>query len=346
MPRLKCERVDQQGIQFRMSDDVSEGAGQPAPGMLLEDLHAQLPPENQELLSAVMDVAAHPETDRSRLHAALVGATYLVPLARGLNTPPAKGEEVNLEVLTLTGPDGKMALPVFTHPEAIVLWNPQDQSSVALPGAAVFQMAAQSPMDLVAINPAGPFGGNVPRAEFEAYAQGLLPGMNPAAPVQVPPQNVYLDLPLEPLPEQTRAQLCEMFENSEAILEAYLFLLQVGETGSPDLTLGVLAVGSAAQWVEKQLQRFIRQHSLSFDPYPEPHILLLEALPDSESVRQTVPAMYRRDGGARDLRPGAGPEHDAEDVPGTPDLEREERMPSASRVGEPKRRSLWPFGRR
>lgn len=314
------------------------------PPLTAEMIEKDLLPENSELFHAILELAQNPQGDRSRLYAALLGGTYLVPLA---NAPtPTEGStepnEVTLEVLTLTGPNGELALPVFTHEAALLQWAPEPPPTIPLPGQAVFQLSAGSPMEVVAINAAGPFGGQVTRAEFEPLSQGLMPGLVAAQP-EVPDaaaQNVYIDVPMTPLPEETMEQLASMMDSNPAIKSAHLFLMQMGDATAPELTLGIHAEGAASQWVEPQITRLLQQQKLSFDPYGTPRLLLLHAIPGAESVRNSVPAFFLRDGEDEELQEEPEEEEMIEDTEDLSDV-----SPSGAEEA-PKRKGRWPFGRR
>ncbi|MDQ2731262.1 MAG: SseB family protein [Armatimonadota bacterium] len=331
---------DPTGMGLEGEMDAADGP----PPLTAEMIERDLLPENLELFHAILELAQNPQGDRGRLYAALVGGTYLVPLAKA--PMPTEGStepnEVTLEVLTLTGPNGELALPIFTHEAALAQWTPEPPPTVPLPGGAVFQLSAGSPMEVVAINPAGPFGGQVTRAEFEPLSQGVMPVLVAPQPeeAQNAAQNVYIDVPMTPLPEETMEGLAAMMESNPAIKSAHLFLMQMGDATAPELTLGIHAEGAASQWVEPQVTRLMQQQKLLFDPYDAPRLLLLHAVPGAESVRNSVPPFFLRDDEGEEL--GEEPEEEA-----TMEAAGDQEASSSSGPDDaPKKRGRWPFGRR
>ncbi|MCA1595105.1 MAG: hypothetical protein LC772_01570, partial [Chloroflexi bacterium] len=136
-------------------------------------------------------------------------------------------------------------------------------------------------------------------------------------------------------------------------------LMQVGEAESPRLALGLDVEGAAGQWVIPQMSRLFGLESLSFVPYGMPELLLLEAIPGSDSVRQTIPPLFLREGSADAARQaeeptaaGAEGEFYPSDPVGAEEAEYDTSPDDApvSRDDEaassaPRRRSLWPFRR-
>ena len=272
-----------------------------------DGIESQLPPENVELLHAVLELSGQPDLLRTRLYAALLGATYLVPLARAIDPEHSEGEEVSLELLSLTGSDGRTALPVFTHQEALALWAGRDQPAAVLPGEVVFQITAGSSFDLMLVNPAGPFRGQIQRSEFEPLSRGLLPGTQaPATPDVAPGQSIFIDLPLVPVSGDTLDKVRSMLEKSPAVRSAHLFLMQVGPESAPRLTLGIHAEGPASQWAIPHLSRQFRNEALSFDPYEAPDLLLLDSVSGAEAVRSAVPPLFSRSAGSGPARGDTG----------------------------------------
>jgi hypothetical protein len=358
------------------------------PPIAVEELEKLLPPENQELLHAVLEISGASDSDRTRLYAGLLGATFLTPLIKAPpENPPAPEAgkapgEVTVEVLTLTGAQGEQVLPVFTHAAALQGWAEQQPwyqqtiPTISLTGEAVFQLASGSPIAIVLVNPGGPFGGQVPRNEFQALAQGLHPGVvEPEVPAEA--ENVYIDLPLVPVLPETIDRLLDIFEEHTSITRAYLFLMQVGQSGSPQLTIGLQADGPAAPWVIPQMTRLLQNETLSFEPYSIPELLRLDLMEGAEAVQNMVPPLFART--PESGRQGHGPadegsDHEEAAVGAAADnmgedfsdearrgLDTEESYatgPSAEPADEAsdeadlppaapvRRRPLWPFGRR
>jgi len=353
--------LEQQAPADARFSDPAAGPGRPV--ISVEDLQALLPPENLELLSAVLEISQAPTTDRTRLYHALMAGSYLVPVVKLPSAPEdgQPGEEVNVDVVTFAATDGTMALPAFTHAAALQLWTKEDQPTITLQGRALFQLSAPTAIAAIFINPAGPFGGQVSHPEIEALAQGVIPIGPPAQTLPAGPPNVYIDLPLAPIPAATSARVQEILESNAAVVTAHLFLMQVGEAQPPILTLGVHAEGAAAQWVIPQLTRALRRESLSFEPYQTPQLYSLDNEPGAEQIRKTVPAFYTRAGAELaeydemiEIPASAESEEVTESAEAT-GYEEANESEEATETGDedetndvlpPRRRQLWPFGRR
>lgn len=114
---------------------------------------------------------------RARLFELLLHATVAVatpePEQAGWETARA-GEQVTF--VTARGEDGGVVLPVFTRLAALRAWTGDDAlDALALPLAALFEMAAQDTETTVWINPGEPVCGYVTPQEIRDLARGRLP---------------------------------------------------------------------------------------------------------------------------------------------------------------------------
>lgn len=222
---------------------------------------ASAPFSNPALLEALGRVAQHDDpAKRRRVYEELLKARLLVL------TPHGGGElslseggtpkELAVELFTLQAEDGRSGLPVFTDEDALGRWNPPEGLvSLLLDGPTVFQLAQQSAIDAVVINPGGPAGGEVEAPELEALARGQVPeaGMPPTDVVAAGTE-VSIGPPEGPPPARFVERLREVVPAHPEIAACYLYVLGIaGETRR--LTLG-LALADKFELAE--IQRLFR----------------------------------------------------------------------------------------
>jgi SseB protein N-terminal domain len=98
--------------------------------------------------------------------AALAAARVFVPVVA------VADEDAHVAVLTVTGVDGRRALPVFTSPEALTRWRP-DARPVPVPGRRAALSAVAEGCDLLDLDPAGPVPYVVRRPAVWCVGRGL-----------------------------------------------------------------------------------------------------------------------------------------------------------------------------
>jgi hypothetical protein len=74
-------------------------------------------------------------------------------------------------LVTIIGPDGRRALPIFSSVQTIATWNP-DARPVPVESTRAALSAVAEECDLLVLDPAGPVRFDVPRAAMWAMAQG------------------------------------------------------------------------------------------------------------------------------------------------------------------------------
>lgn len=200
---------------------------------------------NRELLEALSQVALDDDpVKRRRVYAELLKARLLVL------TPQGEGElavsetgtpkELAVELFTLQAEDGRGGLPVFTDEDALRRWDPPEGLvSLLLDGPTVCQLALQSAIDAVVINPGGPAGGELGPPELEALARGEVPesGMPPTAVVRAGTK-VAFGPPEGPPPARFVDRLRDVAPAHPEITACYLYTMGLGEE-TPRLTLGL-----------------------------------------------------------------------------------------------------------
>ena len=85
-------------------------------------------------------------------------------------------KDTAIELFSLRSEDGLVGLPVFTDNEALTCWNgPDGLNGLLFDGAAVCEMALESGIDAVVLNPGGAACGQIQQPELGDLAAGRLP---------------------------------------------------------------------------------------------------------------------------------------------------------------------------
>jgi SseB protein N-terminal domain len=116
------------------------------------------------LLRALDAVAADPATEADVV-AALARARVFVPVVA------MTGEAAHLALITVTRPDGRRAMPVFSSVAALTHWRPESRP-VPVPGPQAAQAAVAEGCDLLDLDPAGPVSYLVRRPAVWSLGRG------------------------------------------------------------------------------------------------------------------------------------------------------------------------------
>lgn len=133
----------------------------------------------QELVNAELleDMRALAEEDtpprRAKLYESLRRARLILPMAERESAPPGLQEEVNL--LIERDEQGAKLLPAFTDLAALRAWNGACPQQAAIAGESLLELALDHEFAALLINPAGPVGGGLTRAEIQMLLEGLTP---------------------------------------------------------------------------------------------------------------------------------------------------------------------------
>jgi len=127
-------------------------------------------------LRQALDDRAAEATDDAAVVRALGSARVLVPVVavRVDEAGTAHGtsdKQADMALVTLTGPDGRRALPVFSSVETLARWDPSARP-VAVESRRAVASAVAEGCDLLVVDPAGPVTFVVTRPALWAIGQG------------------------------------------------------------------------------------------------------------------------------------------------------------------------------
>lgn len=102
---------------------------------------------------------------------AIASARLLVPIVAVQGNEPASDQASDMALVTLTGPDGKRALPVFSSVASLAAWNATARPVPVQAGRAAVSAVAEG-CDLMVLDPAGPVTYVVSRPALWALGAG------------------------------------------------------------------------------------------------------------------------------------------------------------------------------
>lgn len=192
------------------------GKNIPAPAFADDDGSAD--PALTEALEAWQSAPSASEA-RPRLLAALAGARLFVPVVAVLGESETdeaglrRDKTSDMAVPTLTGPDGRKALPVFTSTATLARWR-SDARPVAVPLRQALHALAQEGADTLVLDLAGPVTHQLTGGSLRALAEGR----TSAAPADDPSVAEALRQVLAADPEVRGAHLAPGGEGSDGTL--------------------------------------------------------------------------------------------------------------------------------
>lgn len=197
---------------------------------------------NARLVHAMQAVALQDDPDtRRELYESMLDSILLVPTNEPVD-PHIRdiqpGEEIAF--ITLETADGKLAWPFFTHRKAALAWQ-SDIHFYGFKARYIFQLARQSGIDSILINPAGPVGGQVMHWEIADLADGKIPVNNAiTAETIIHYTRILVGAPAQdqlPTPEVVE-RVKQVLRNHQAVSAGFLFMLGM-EDRAPQVVLGV-----------------------------------------------------------------------------------------------------------
>jgi len=243
------------------------------------------PPANTRLLNAVRAISFSDTLEtREAVYKALLEGTLLV-----LASPAGVDGGPNL--IISRAEDGQPTLLVFTDEYALHLWQAEEVLYFVLLGADLCQLAVQSHIPLMVINPAGPVGMEIAEAELRLLAEGYLPT---DAYRNVAPKGteVMIVAPDNVPSAQWVDRLQSFLAQHPQIAAAYLFVMAVG-TEPPHLTVGVQFAELPEQSEIEQIMWQLVNNISAVEGSRPTFIVLAGNILDT--VQQTVQPCFQRE---------------------------------------------------
>jgi len=213
---------------------------------------------------AMAEVAAEDSgRTRVRLYEVLMNSSLVVPTPeRSEKRSPGfyTADGVTpLEVVTLESPEGSV-LPVFSSVSAMGKWRPSGGTYVAIPGHAVFEMAASADTQRVVLDPGSETSGWVSKSEIEALGRGLLPSgvagePIPAGSIMRIGRPASKTRPADDVIEAVRQALA----GEPRVVAGWLFLRQVDERPAEMLVGVQLSEGVTPDDVDEAMQSIVHR---------------------------------------------------------------------------------------
>lgn len=146
-----------------------------------------LPPNNRTLSNAMFRFEQSPDGETTRLlYEALLPSTLVLlekedageALDEVVTDIAASGPKMQKRFRLLKGSGGRVALPVFTDPQAVLLFYPDGGKLLFIPAVEVARELAGTTRTLV-LNPTNhqPSGIHIPRQAVAAIAEGRVPDL-------------------------------------------------------------------------------------------------------------------------------------------------------------------------
>ena len=226
---------------------------------LLKDLfRKQDSPKNPALEHAMQEIARNDNAiTRESLYKIVLTSTFIVEGNVSGGTEVRKGKWIadgstRAAFKTFEHPPGHIILPVFTDVEALTSWAGSEVQWIALRAQELFQSIAPGNIAEVRVNPfrtdqtiSRP-GGIIPRKDFMALAQGLLPESmlsNNTAKFKVTAgQKLLIGKPAKVPPAELLRKLTDCFQQIPELRGAYLF-----QMANQNVTSGVIGLHFAAE---------------------------------------------------------------------------------------------------
>lgn len=104
-------------------------------------------------------------------------AFYHLLLESAVLLPLPAGYELDdgIPIISMEGPNGEMAIPVFTSEEAMSYWVTKPTEYVGVPFTAICTSAIEANMDFIVINASNEFILEIPHCDFTYLADRLVP---------------------------------------------------------------------------------------------------------------------------------------------------------------------------
>jgi SseB protein N-terminal domain/SseB protein C-terminal domain len=208
--------------------------------------------DNTALLRAIQSVAsADSPQNRDKLYRLLLDCVLFVPvreipeaLRQGGN---CAGRPCDISLQQLRDKQQKPVTPAFTDEEALRNWDP-NTPFLGIRAREYFRMVKGTEISAILINPFDPIrkmlrpGGRIARFEFEALAEGIVPGrLDSSGALHMTfaeGKTPHIGSPAKPLPGNILDALVTTGRRAAAIKELYLFEMG-SESGDAHAAIGI-----------------------------------------------------------------------------------------------------------
>jgi len=204
----------------------------------------EIAPKNPALEAAMTQVtSSDTSANRRRLYEELIRAILIVPAHGRIGRSGWRKLEKDTDLELVIGEDdeGKPTLPAFTSEEALGRWGEKVGSFVGLPGRELFRIAVDLKVRSVAINPAGPVGGQLLPGELRALAEGQVPEMSGAFVETITVSKLgplSFKAPKAAPPDEFLERVRDRCGSYPEVRRAYLFTADLGD-GREHIMIGI-----------------------------------------------------------------------------------------------------------
>lgn len=251
---------------------------------------------NDELLAALQSLARHPTPEARRaFYNALNSSNLILPAPSETGNSPGSGAQEasdDIPLLTFVNDADEAVLIAFTDEEAVLAWDSDSPTLVALRGLDLVLIAEQNDIDIIAINPGSPASYRMVRDEFAAAASGEPAALQSDAWRLPSGTTVYIGPPDIQPPESWFRTVRSVLQSYPSIVSAYFFLMRLAPEGARHVIGLALHEGmtSSAQ------SALVDAVSMEFESLlPDGWTLDFVVLDDADflaSVQDTVPPMF------------------------------------------------------
>jgi len=207
--------------------------------------------DNAALLRAIQNVAsADSPQNRDKLYRLLLDCVLFIPvreIPEGLRKGAGSGGPCDIALQQLRDKQQKPVTPAFTDEQALRNWDP-NTPFLGIRAREYFRMVRGTEVSAILINPFDPIrkmlrpGGRISRFEFEALAEGMLPGrFDPRGVLHMTlaeGKTAHLSPPAKSLPGNVLEAMVTAARSTGEIRELYHFDM-ASESGDAHAVIGI-----------------------------------------------------------------------------------------------------------
>jgi hypothetical protein len=196
------------------------------------------------------------------------------------------------QIMAFENDAGESVLIAFTDEVAVLNWQPEAAPTIGMHAGDVLSLAANNPVSVLVINPAGPARTRIGRAELVAIAGGEIP--SPVSDAEAVPEGttVMIAPPPEDPPDDWIEAFSEILANYPSIDAAFFFQLQM-PARKGRLVIGLeLYQGMPTSAQDRVLQTMLNEFEEKMPEGGELEFVILDEPELLETVRDTVNPIY------------------------------------------------------